>query len=150
MKKPEPINELLSEGSLGSLLTRSRFLQQLTRTVHPYLDPTLKNHCQVANFRDNVLVLQVNTPARSTRLRYQVPELINALRQVPELSGLRKIDIHIAPVDQVSTPVLNVRPSPSGQTISVINETANQLNDDGLKAALLRLSRNMNKKPASS
>ena len=95
--KPEKtIRSLLNNnnGQLGQLLKKNQQLETINALVQPLLDEELALHCQVANFREGCLVLQADSAAWATRLRYQIPVLLQALRtpdRLPNIATIRLI-----------------------------------------------------------
>ena len=61
------------------------------------LDPRLAPHVSVANFRDNTLILACDSAAWATELRYQIPGLLQQLKQDPQFLGLKKIEHYVEP-----------------------------------------------------
>lgn len=97
------LSEILSgqgsvEGSnLGSLLQHAGRLTQLQQRLAAVLDPALATHFQVANLRQNRLVLLASSPAWATRLRMQAADLLAFLRRSghPELI---EVEVRVAPL----------------------------------------------------
>jgi hypothetical protein len=65
------------------------FLQQL--------ETPLNQFCRVANYRDNDLIIQTESAAWATRLRYQIPALKIHLRHQYAFTKLRDIEIQVHP-----------------------------------------------------
>ena len=97
------LSEILSgqgsvEGSnLRSLLQHAGSLTQLQQRLAAVLDPALAAHFQVANLRQNRLVLLASSPAWATRLRMQAADLLAFLRRSghPELI---EVEVRVAPL----------------------------------------------------
>ncbi len=83
-------------GQLKQLSEQLSRLQKLNADVLELLEPDLRPHCHVANWRDNTLVLCVTSGLIATRMRYQVPELLSRLRSAGHYS-LANIRIMIQP-----------------------------------------------------
>lgn len=84
---------------LSQIKVKVAQLQQLNELVKAQLDSSLGQHCCVANVRDNILILEVDSSAWATRLRYLVPELLQKLRTHKELNRLQEIQWYIRPAD---------------------------------------------------
>lgn len=61
------------------------------------LDPTLADHFQVANARQNCLVLLARSPAWATRLRMQAAEVLEILRRSGH-PGFDEVEVRVAPL----------------------------------------------------
>jgi hypothetical protein len=94
-----PLSEILSsqESSLGGVLKRAQVLLQLQRLLADSVDPSLANRFQVANIRQNRLILLTPSAAWATRLRMQVPQLLRILHQ-SGFTDLRDIETRVAPL----------------------------------------------------
>ena len=93
------ISEILSDqhSSLGAALARARVLLQLQKLLAGSVEPSLASQFQVANIRQNRLILLVPSAAWATRLRMAAGELLETLRQAG-FAELRGIDIRVAPL----------------------------------------------------
>lgn len=82
---PVDIAEVLSDrrpaspSRLGSILQHAAYLAQLQRLLENALEPALAGHFQVANARENRLILLAASSAWATRLRMQTAEVLTAL-----------------------------------------------------------------------
>ena len=99
--QPVSLESLLDSGTkdnntLKSIQQRAVVLLKLNRAVLALLPAMLKPHCRVANYRKQLLILEVSNAAQMTRLRFELPALRSALRReiLPSLSA---IDIKINP-----------------------------------------------------
>ena len=93
------LSEILSDqhSSLGSVLNRTRLLLQLQQLLAGSVEPSLANRFQVANIRQNRLILLAPSATWATRLRMATAELLETLHQAG-FTELRKIDIRVAPL----------------------------------------------------
>jgi hypothetical protein len=80
-----------------------------------------------------------------TILRFQAPELLSQLRKVEGLSGLASLKFRVAPPTVTREVVEEVtemkRISP--ETAALLRATAEKLEDEGLRNALLSLAKNL-------
>lgn len=95
--QPVSLESLLESGTkdnntLKSIQQRAVVLLKLNRAVLALLPAMLKPHCRVANYRKQLLILEVSNAAQMTRLRYELPALRREI--LPSLSA---IDIKINP-----------------------------------------------------
>lgn len=97
-KKPQTINHLLNQpqGDLRALMDRLTKIQNINNSLHQQLNPILSQHCRVVNIRKSTLVLAVDSPVWSNKLRFQLPELLSCFRNNGFLS-LANIDIIVQP-----------------------------------------------------
>lgn len=92
-------SEVLSDpsSSLGSTLKHARLLLQLQRLLAESVDPSLAGHFQVANLRQNRLILLAPSAAWATRLRMEAPGLLHMLRRAG-FAALADIEVRVAPL----------------------------------------------------
>lgn len=99
--QPVSLESLFEKGTqdnntLKSIQQRAVTLLKLNRTVIALLPAQLQRQCRVANYRKQLLILEVANASWMTRLRYELPALRSALRQ-QILPSLSSIDIKINP-----------------------------------------------------
>lgn len=139
MDKPSPVTDLLQQNGFPAegVLQRGRFLHRLERLLDRLLDADSRLHCRVGNVRDGVLILFTDSTAWATRLRYQVPTLLNTLQQQKPLQGLQKIELRVLPEEKKET--INQKVSLSSEAASCISACAEGIDDDRLSQALRQL-----------
>ncbi|MEP1742115.1 MAG: DUF721 domain-containing protein [Kangiellaceae bacterium] len=96
--RPNAVDNLLDQpqGSVKALLDRLTKIQTIDKKLHDYLDPAIAKHCRVANIRKSTLVLAVDSPAWSNKIRFTIPELLSHFRSNGFLN-LANIDIIVQP-----------------------------------------------------
>lgn len=145
MKSSVPLHTLLSaaSGDLARTLRRVRQLQRADQALQPQLGTVLTGHCHVANIRGTTLVLQVDSAAWGTRLRYQLPSLQRQLKASRTFSAIHDIEVTIRPrgnADRRSAPDrVPRRARLSSQAAALIATVANTTADPALQATLRRL-----------
>src|SRR5258708_5353538 len=87
---------LTENASLHAILQKARYLGELDNILKKMLDKDIAPHCCVANFRDNILVIQCKNAAWATRFKFLIPDLLKNLRQKANLPSLASISIIIA------------------------------------------------------
>ncbi len=97
MSKPEPASRRLASGALAGLYRHCHRLQAIDGQLRRLLAAPIVDHVRVANYRDGELVLQADSPAWRTRLRFAVPGLERELRT--SLGDLRRIRVTTRPQD---------------------------------------------------
>ena len=135
MARARPLQRLL-DGSLQEIAERARLLDRLTAEVRRLL-PEAGAHCQVANLRGGELIVQVDSPAWATRLRYQGKALVGQLqrRGFPELKTVR---VRVAPQGGPK-PAPARRARLSSSSGELLRQTAAAVDNEALRAALERL-----------
>jgi len=124
--------------NLRHIMSRVKLLQRLQLSIEKYLEPTQKLHVHVANYRQGCLVLQTANAAIATKLRFQIPQLLQSLRQDEQLPGLANIKIIVRPESKHSVPTAN--PARLSQKASeVLKQTADIISDPKLRHALEKL-----------
>ncbi|SFM21150.1 hypothetical protein SAMN05216217_10238 [Halopseudomonas yangmingensis] len=135
-----PADLLLNGRTLKSLVSQARQLQRLQTLLETRLEPAAREHCRVASLRDGVLRLVVTDSHWATRLRYQQKRLIRDLQAFTEFGTLNKIQCKVQPPlirKQPPGPVMRH----SATAADSLQETAEQISDPQLRAALERLAR---------
>ena len=134
------------KGEVEHLVTQTRELKQFTQLLQAELDPALAPHCHVAQLTPTQLTIVVDSPAWSTRLRFQAATLLRQLSKKHQIfQGVTNIEIKIYPTRLPRpTPISKPRQISTGAA-TVITDMANSIEDTGLKQALLRLASRSNK-----
>ncbi|NOR43752.1 MAG: DUF721 domain-containing protein [Gammaproteobacteria bacterium] len=139
----KPINEQIS----SKFIAQARKLDQYTRILHQILPIECRNHVQIANIRQQNLMLITDSPVWTTRLRQLSPQILQFLRENTAEDG--QIIHHV----QISTRYQNnnvreqkalaeknrLKPSISETTANLLSQSANSIDDQQLKEALLRV-----------
>jgi hypothetical protein len=143
MQTPKHVNSFLSglPGNLHQIADHCSQLQRLTRLVREFLPSPLNQHCQVANIRDQHLVLHADSPAWSTMLHFQAPALLEYLKQQPGLEHISNIRTKTSQQVQRKSDVKPSHPNSPGTSAALIENLADSMSDSALKKALQRLAR---------
>ncbi|MEW5992881.1 MAG: DUF721 domain-containing protein [Candidatus Zixiibacteriota bacterium] len=137
---------LLGVGTTAPLLERVQYLQTLTTQLRSCLDSESASHVQVADLNGERLVIQVDSAAWATRLRYLGPQLLRCLRNGTELPPLQRLDVRVAPQAQPTTH--GIPPATlSADNASLLDTAADDIRHPALRAALKRLARRGNRRP---
>lgn len=144
MIKPEkPLQQLLDNqvDTLPGIKAKIKQLTDLNNIWQTQLDSTLAQHCRVANFREKCLIIEVDSSAWATRLRYLIPELLKSLRSFTEFTGLQAIEWYIQPPTPLTfhPDIPHKRPILSADSKEIILETAKNIGAEKLKKALRNL-----------
>lgn len=101
MKTPTRIGAIVAQtASLTRLIERAQELQQIDSVVGDWLPEVLRPHVKVAVTRGDTLILTAASGVWATRLRYEVPELLERARQSHALAHIQRIQIRVdSPAD---------------------------------------------------
>lgn len=144
----KPINEQIS----SEIAQQARKLTQYTRILHKVLPIECRNHVQVANIRQQNLILITDSPVWTTRLRQLSPTILQYLRDnsASYLSSESDKPIHHIQIttryshnenhQQKTTenPQPN-KPKISEKSAKLLSQSANSIGNEQLKSALLRV-----------
>jgi len=135
-----PGDLIRTNSTLKGLYSKARELERLQALVDIVMEPAAREHCRVGSLRDGVLRLIVTDSQWATRLRYQQKRLIRQLQSYTEFGTLTKLHCKVQPpLIQKAAPVRTMRRSKVAS--EALLETAEQVDDMALKAALERLAR---------
>lgn len=96
MKQPTRIGTIVSlDPTLNALVKRAEELRGIDAVVRDWLPELLRDKVQVAVTRGDTLVLTASSAVWATRLRYEVPELLEKARQTPALSHIARILVRV-------------------------------------------------------
>ena len=103
----------------------------------------LAQHVIPLRYSDGCLSLQADSSLWASKIRHQQQRLINQLRSHPALSQLKLLKVRIEPLQQervkpVRRPALH---RPSAETLTLLQQVADDITDPGLRDALKRLGR---------
>lgn len=70
-----------ADSHLNALMERASALSSLEASLWPYLPPSIRAHCKLANFRDSTLYLTADSPLWAARVRHTSPQILHAARQ---------------------------------------------------------------------
>lgn len=100
---PKAVDDVLSDPkhALGALFRHARGLARLEEHLARYTGPDTAQYFQVANVRENRMILLTPTAAWATRLRMMAPQLIAFLNR-SGFEAIRHIDIRVAPLARES------------------------------------------------
>jgi len=143
MKLPRQINKLLKtkNSQVAALVTQAQKLEFLNNKLLDLLPAPLPLHCHLAKINNNTLVIVVDSPTWSTRLRYSIPDLLAKLKhQSHYFIAVKNIDIKVNPKWNSKTVHRVLKPKPiSAETAKCLKETANSIENETVKKALLKL-----------
>lgn len=137
---------------LSGLARKAQLLAQIGQIVDAILPLEIRPHVQVANVRDQTLILMADSPAWNTKVRFLSHTLLTELNRLCK-SDLHRIQTQTRPAttdpltsseDTGQSKDWKPAPTvPSASTARQIGDAAQSLEDDALRDALQRLSRHM-------
>ncbi len=139
-----PISELLQDKhhAIADLCKKARAIQSIDQKLKTYLDPSLHNHFELANIKTDVATLLVSSSTWATRLRYNIPAILNALNNQLNFTSVKTIRIKVKTILPDNT-ALNKKPIFLSKTSAqVLINVANNFHDPELRACILKLSKN--------
>ena len=155
----KPINEQINPG----FIVQAKKLTQYTQLLHNILPIECRNHVEVANIRQQILMLITDSPVWTTRLRQLSPQILQYIRENSSKfdtssndgcandNRCNKAQIihHIQISTRYHTKNANQqrfeskkhrqRPQISNKTAELLSQSANSINDLKLKTALLKI-----------
>jgi hypothetical protein len=145
--KTLPISKLLQNKHypIADLCNKATSIQKVNQKLKKCLDPSLHNHFELANIKTDVATLLVSSSSWATRLRYNIPTILDALNNQLNFTSVKTIRIKVKKTVSTNT-VLNKKPIPlSKKSAQLLADVANNLNDAELRACILKLSKNYHK-----
>lgn len=138
------IDSLLEEqgSSLSTLYKKAKSIKEIDGKLKKLLDQSLKDKFELANINNNSAILLVCSSAWATRLRYNIPAILDALNNQLNFTAVKTIRIKIKK-HSYEKPVINSKPAYlSSSTAKFLNEAANNFTDPELRECILNISKN--------
>ena len=136
----QSLGRLLDSATLAPLLHKTDQLRRANDRLRARLGATLGNNWEVANRRGDTLVLMTDSAAWASRLRFLAPQILKALSDAGEGSGLRRLKVVVRPKSVPPSPLASRRLALSERSAGLLREVARDTQDPALREALLRLS----------
>lgn len=136
---------LQRQPGLQQIMRHARLIGRLQLIVQQNLPPAAAAHCQLANYNHGRLLLVIDNAHWATRLRYQQEQLTERLRRHPQFSDLRIIQFRVRPQQHGTAQQQSVavtRHSISTHARQTLSQCAENIEDEQLRNALLRLANN--------
>jgi hypothetical protein len=139
-----PISKLLLDKRypIADLCKKAKSIQIIDKELKTYLDPFLHDHFELANIKTDVATLLVSSSAWATRLRYNIPAILDALNNQLNFASVKTVRIKVKKIIPDNT-VLNKKPIfLSEKSAQILVSVANNFSDPELRACILKLSKN--------
>lgn len=127
----------------GKLLAHARVLNRLDQQLESILDPTLSPHCQVAEFRDQCLILVCSNATFATRIKMISQQLLDTFKEEGEI-GIDRMEIRIAPVNRPQPEVRKQR-SLSSAAVQALGRFASDSGDAEIQAIFEKINARRNR-----
>ena len=88
--------------TLGAFYDHARELARLDSLLSGFFNPELASRFQVANLRQDLLILITPSASLATRLKLQVPEMLEFLHKAG-IHQVREVEIRVSPLQKPST-----------------------------------------------
>ena len=140
--RPATINDFLSSRSK----TLSEIVEHISRILicqhrlRSELGPPLSEHLHVANYSKDSLMLHTDSTAWASRLRFNIQNILNIVRQNCGLNELKSVRITVVISNTDSKPAKRMS-SLSQNTTKLIENTARSMKDHKLRTSLSNLTK---------
>lgn len=121
-----------------AIINKIEYLKQLNSLLQKYLPIDMAQHAMVANKRQNVLIIALDSAAWATKFRFIIPELLKKFSQSAELKGIQTIEWYIQHLT-FSQNKLQRSIVLSCENAKLLQETAESIPSPILQKALQRL-----------
>jgi len=141
MRYTNPVSKLLINGKSRRLQRLSQFsnqLAELSALVQSCLPTPLQGHCQVINIRGKALILQTESAAWASQLRFYTPAMLSTLPH-HHSNHLQEIHIRIKPLSAKKEDGTRCNLAISSQSATLITGLAEITPHRKLQESLLRL-----------
>lgn len=145
-----PVGDCLRrpKGRLARLIAQNDRLAHINRVLRAYLPHHLQEHARIVSLGQQHWLLQTDSSAWASRLRYSLPQLQQQLTEhfgdIPPL----KLRVQPAPTDDDDPPQRRMRLTQN--SADVLTSAAAGVSDQRLGAALIRLAANAARRDADT
>jgi len=142
-----PISEFLKDKRypIADLCEKASSIQKINIKLKKYLDPSLHDYFELANIKTDVATILVSSSTWATRLRYNIPIILNALNNQLNFTSIKTIRIKVKKIIPTN-PSLQKEPIPlSENSAQILIDVANNFKDPELRECFLKLSKNHHK-----
>lgn len=146
-KSSLPISELLRDNRypLADLCKKANSIQEIDQNLKKHLDKSLHDHFQLANIKTDSAVLLVSSSSWATRLRYNIPAILNVFNNQLQLSFVKTIRIKVKKIIPDTTFKAKKPMSLSKNSASILTDVAKNFTDPELRDCFLKISKNYKK-----
>ncbi|MFW2373005.1 MAG: DciA family protein [Gammaproteobacteria bacterium] len=131
------ISNLLQPG----LIKQARNLNKLEHLVHACLPDNCKQHVKIAGIKDNHLLLVVDSPVWSSRIRLYSNHILDMLKE-QKVAEVQQIRIRLSQAEPIKPERVFEKRQLDEHSSKLIEQTADSIDDPALKQALHKLAAN--------
>ncbi len=144
--KPRRVQQLLAQNdALKPIYAKTQQQQQLLAKVRKTLPAQMARHCKAAILNGTVLNLLTDSPVWVSKMRFQSPNLLTALR--PRHPGIASIKVRCeAPLKPGPQYRKRATARHSNRAANWVDSSAGDVENPALRSALLRLARALKEK----
>ena len=145
--KTLPISNLINDEhcSFAALYKKANSIQEIDRSLKKLLDPSLNDKFELANINADTAVLLVSSSAWATRLRYNIPAILNIFNQQLNFTSIKTIRIKIKKSISENANLIKKPIYLSNNAAQFLNDVANSFSDPELRNCFLNISKNRSK-----
>ncbi len=145
--KSLPISSLLNDEhcSFSALYKKANSIQETDRNLKKLLDPSLTDNFELANINADTAILLVSSSAWATRLRYNIPAILDALNNQLNFTTIKTVRIKVKTLIPETSPKAENKISLSESSAQTLLSVADNFNDPELRECFVKLSKNVNK-----
>ena len=138
------ISSLLTDDhcSFAALYKKANSIQEIDRNLKKLLDPSLKDKFELANINADAAVLLVSSSAWATRLRYNIPAILNAFNNRLNFTSIKTVRIKIKKSISENSASIKKPIYLSNNSAQFLNDVANSFDDPELRKCFLNISKN--------
>ncbi len=146
--KCRTIESLVAKESspLQNLVKKAQRIQQLGQKLETHLDPSLQGNFTLANIHEGVATIMADSSAWATRLRYQIPVILDVLTNQLGQNHVKTVRIKIAHQHQNERTKDKQTISLSSEAASYLTRTADAFGDSPIRDSLLKIASNQKAK----
>jgi len=156
--------KLINEQINAEFIIQAKKLDKYTRLLHQILPIECQNHVEVANIRNQNLMLITDSPVWTTKLRQLCPQILQFIQENSTDTDTSQVNrqansqiIHHVQIRTRYSPVGSEhehasktakKPVPriSQNTAKLLSQSANSFDDEPLKMALLKIAKHVSAK----
>ena len=142
--KTPSISNLLedNDSSFAALFKKANSIQEIDHRVKELLDPSLKNNFELANINTDTAIILVSSSAWATRLRYNIPAILDILHNQLNYGSVKTVRIKIKKPILEKSVLTNNPVTLSNDTAQFLHDVADNFTDPELRQCILKLSKN--------
>lgn len=134
--------------NLNIIIAKVKEINELNQKFSAYVDPHMRDYCQVANRIGSRLIILTANGSVATQLRFQGVDLIRKFKQDPMLKKIQEIHCIVRPIDtkRFLVPATKKVALLSEETAETIKAISDSLEDPKLKEVMQKIASHTNKK----